>query len=258
MSITEKINFLLKSKKIVSNWYIIPFIYFNLFFGDSITIKLKNNIKIRVRKHSSDLMAFFNIWVIGEYKEITVDLKSNDSVIDIGGHIGLFSIYITQFCNKGIILTYEPDKNNYELLKKNLTQNFITNVQIFNCAVSKNNIDKVEFFISDDEAAHSLIKKSKKTVEVKSISLQKIFEENKIEKCKLLKLDCEGSEYQILNNLPSEIFKKIEKIILEYHYLDENFVLFEELKNRIIDEKFEVLISEPKNGMGIISAWKKY
>ena len=33
----------------------------------------------------------------------------------------------------------------------------------------------------------------------------------------ILKIDCEGAEFEILYNLPQEYFKRIEKIRLEYH-----------------------------------------
>ena len=44
-----------------------------------------------------------------------------------------------------------------------------------------------------------------------------MFEKNKIEKVDLLKLDCEGAEYDILYSLPKEKFKKINRIALEAH-----------------------------------------
>ena len=49
---------------------------------------------------------------------------------------------------------------------------------------------------------------------VESISLKKIFDENKINKCNFLKLDCEGAEFKILESLPNEYFNKINKIVL--------------------------------------------
>lgn len=38
-----------------------------------------------------------------------------------------------------------------------------------------------------------------------------------IDRCNLLKLDCEGSEYEIILNIPDTLFGKIDNIIVEVH-----------------------------------------
>ena len=40
---------------------------------------------------------------------------------------------------------------------------------------------------------------------------------NKIETCDLLKIDCEGSEYQILPAVSKETFARIKNIAMEFH-----------------------------------------
>ena len=54
-------------------------------------------------------------------------------------------------------------------------------------------------------------------MEVECVTLENIFDENHIVSCDLLKLDCEGAEYDILINANKEIFDKIKLISLEYH-----------------------------------------
>jgi hypothetical protein len=55
------------------------------------------------------------------------------------------------------------------------------------------------------------------TQKVQTTTLEGIFEKNRIEKCDLLKLDCEGSEFKIIYSTPKGIFDKISHIFLEYH-----------------------------------------
>jgi hypothetical protein len=52
---------------------------------------------------------------------------------------------------------------------------------------------------------------------IQTTTLERIFNKNRIEKCDLLKMDCEGSEFKIIYNAPKELFKKIDQIYLEYH-----------------------------------------
>ena len=44
-------------------------------------------------------------------------------IIDIGAHIGAFSIAATQFMNDTTIFSYEPDEDSFQLLKKNILSN---------------------------------------------------------------------------------------------------------------------------------------
>ena len=101
---------------------------------------------------------------------------------------------------------------------KNLRLNKIRNVVAYNIAVGKLK-DKVKFFISKHNVgAHSLINnKNDECIGVKSVSLKKIFQENNLKKVNLLKIDCEGCEYEILLKSPRSILKKIDTIVLEQH-----------------------------------------
>jgi hypothetical protein len=58
-------------------------------------------------------------------------------------------------------------------------------------------------------------------VEISCISLKEVFAGNKIDKCDLMKMDCEGAEYEILYNAPKNILQKIKKISMEFHNIDD-------------------------------------
>lgn len=51
--------------------------------------------------------------------------------------------------------------------------------------------------------------------QVNSMTLDNILENNRIERCRLLKIDCEGSEYEILHN--SRALNRIEYLSAEIH-----------------------------------------
>jgi hypothetical protein len=52
---------------------------------------------------------------------------------------------------------------------------------------------------------------------VKCTTLEDIMRENKLRKIDLLKMDCEGAEYNILYNTTPELYAKINCIALETH-----------------------------------------
>ncbi len=52
---------------------------------------------------------------------------------------------------------------------------------------------------------------------IPSITLDEIFQKYKIKRCKLLKIDCEGSEYEILYNANADVLSKCENLRAEFH-----------------------------------------
>jgi FkbM family methyltransferase len=253
--ILQKLMMLIEAKKKFKNWIIFPFAYYNLIPTKFIIFKTKTNKTITIRKNSTDFMALTNVWLFEEYKKAGFGINQNDVIIDIGSHIGLFTLYASQYCTNGRIYSYEPIKENFELLSINLEKNNLEHVKKFNCAVSKTNTF-VKIFFNKDEAGHSMFSKTSKEIEINSITLQKIFDDNKIKNCDFLKLDCEGAEYEIINTLPDEYFKRIKKIVMEYHLVDSNPELIIKLKEKLISQMFKIEIFPSKNGMGMMYAKK--
>ena len=51
-------------------------------------------------------------------------------------------------------------------------------------------------------------------IEVSCTTIQKIFDDNRLEVCDFLKMDCEGAEYEIFYNCPPEYLKRIRHLDL--------------------------------------------
>ena len=74
----------------------------------------------------------------------------------------------------------------------------------------------------ENSVSHSIFlnnnqKRENKYINIMCTTLEKIFLDNKIDICDVLKIDTEGSEYETLYNCPKFILKRIKKIILECH-----------------------------------------
>jgi len=190
------------------------------------TYLLRNGTKIKTK----DGISAVTIAVVFIKKDYG-DINDNSVVIDIGANIGVYSIFATQSKNT-IVYAYEPMSNNFNLLRENIKFNKLEkNIFPFNLAIGTQK-EKRRLYLGDSpfhsfypinkSPFNSLYRdylkdKNQKYIEVNSIALKDVFEENKIEQCDILKLDCEGAEFEILYNLPDEYFRKIKKIRLEYH-----------------------------------------
>ena len=152
------------------------------------------------------------------------NINLNGVVIDIGAHIGVFSIFAATMAKNATVYCFEPEPDNFQMLVKNIALNKLQDrILPFNIAVSNVSAMRKLIRSSSSLSAHSffprkiLAEETKDSIDVTCISLSDIFQKYKIEKCDFLKLDCEGEEYNILLNAPDEILDKTARIALEYH-----------------------------------------
>jgi len=146
----------------------------------------------------------------------------NSTVIDIGAHIGTFTLQAAKAHPLNCIYAYEPLPTNFKILKKNIqSNNFNERIFCFPYAVSgKRGLRQ----LAQRGSPHSSFSRAndEKYINVKTLTLSDIFKQNNINQCSLLKLDCEGAEFEILYNTPKEILKRIQKIVMEYHIISNN------------------------------------
>src|SRR5947208_16937245 len=100
-SIFTKIKILRKAKKVIKNWIMYPIVYFRLTKHKYVILETRNGLKIKLRVHSTDLIAFTHVWIIQEYSRPGFEINDNDIIIEIGAHIGLFSLFAFQYCKNG-------------------------------------------------------------------------------------------------------------------------------------------------------------
>jgi hypothetical protein len=87
------------------------------------------------------------------------------------------------------------------------------------------------------------LREFKKGKKIKVVTLEEVVKRFKL-KDAVLKMDCEGCEYNSILNTPNEILRNFEQIMLEYHYGYLN------LKKKLKEAGFEVKASLPKYTLG--------
>jgi len=205
-----------------------------------------------------------------------ISFKEGDVIIDIGAHIGVFSIYLAKKFPEVKILAFEPSEIIYNLLLKNILLNKVGNVKAFNLAVYRDSFSELNAYFDEFcSMASNIFFKKKYYNNVKTISLDDIIKNNNISNVKLLKIDCEGSEYDIIYN--SKLFsnENIEKLAIEIHEIpgknykkllgyildvfkkeNVNYTVFSFIENKIVDSNAnspsgKILAVERKHGQNI-------
>jgi len=246
----SKLDLLLKARKILKNWYLLPMIYLGIFKKNQIILKTKNDLQLSIRANkSNDIHVFSEIWLEETYLKWKINFSKNSNVIDIGSHIGLFTLQIASMNKNSNIFCFEPNNENFNMLKNNIKINNLKKIKIFQMAVSFKNGETELSINKNDSSGHSIKKEFEKKENVKTITLKKILDDNQIEHCDLLKLDCEGAEYEILFSTSKNELKKIKQICLEYHKLADEPKLYKKLIDFLEENGFKIEIEDfEKNG----------
>lgn len=212
----SNLQILLDTKKLYKNWATVLCDTGGLIKGKQLIFKLKNGIKVGIRAHSYDRKAFNTVWLYDAYLLDLFTIQPGDVVVDIGAHIGSFSLYAANLAKEGKVIAYEPFPDNFELLKFNAELNHFDNITPVCAGISGKKEVKYLHVDEGNTAGHSVFSEGK-AVEAQFITLQDVFETNGIEQIDFLKIDCEGSEYDILFNAPENCVQRVKKVAMEYH-----------------------------------------
>lgn len=179
-------------------------------------------------------------------------IRENDVVVDIGAHIGMFSLHAAGRARSGRIVACEPFTPHFALLAQNVRQNHLDRITPLHLGVS-DQPGKLEMFytVGSEPDNTSLFTGSiagarRESIDV--VSLEGLFESQKIERCDLLKIDCEGAEYKIFDGASSAVFARINRVAMEWHrFLPEHDPNL--LAERLRQEGFSVLDGTIHGGM---------
>lgn len=216
------------------------------------------NFKLQLRD-DTDQSVVAEIFKWREYRSADEIIKGLDKgvILDVGAHIGIFTLYCHALNPLSTIYSLEPNKDNYLILKKHLEDNKILNAHPRMIALAEKTESR-KLAITADNHNHYLAKNNttEQAITVSAKSLADFCHKNRIGQIGLLKMDIESGEYEIFANLKKEEFRLIDSVILEYHnYNGHNY---KELEATLRQNSFGVQIfpSGFDKKMGFILARK--
>ena len=146
-------------------------------------------------------------------------------ILDIGAHIGSHSIMYSKINPESKIYSFEIQKPMYKLLQRNVIQNRLTNIELFNCAVgNKTKMVNINNEIKDGPNANEPYSyNGYKEYNFGGISLGYGGEEImmitidslQLNNCDLIKIDVEGFEFPVLLGAINTIIKYKPAIFYE-------------------------------------------
>lgn len=221
----RKIGAALRMMAVYKNWLHL-FLYRLDILPKPMIIEARDGSKIfvRSRKEPADAYVVNESWLYGIHDALLPYMKEAKIGIDLGAHIGTFSVWAAKR-SSAKIYAFEPAPRNLEVLYENIRLNKLEDrINVIPVAVFSSTGEK-ELYITENSGLISMVSEHHRNradagklldvLRVPSISLQDFFSREKIEVCDFMKVDVEGGEYEIFMNLPDDIYQRIRSISME-------------------------------------------
>jgi FkbM family methyltransferase len=141
----------------------------------------------------------------------------DDVIIDIGAHIGTFSILSASKVSRGKVYAIEACRDTFNMLRINVALNGLANVSVHHLAITDKD-GQVTLYYDTGNWGHSVVKAMSACSEiVESTTLSHFLEQNQIESCQFIKFNCEGAEFPILLSTPPKVLGRFGTILVLYH-----------------------------------------
>ncbi len=217
-------------------------------------IEVKTDIireKIKLYTHYEGLQVIDELLLLGEYAKV-FELKPK-TVIDIGAHIGVFTVMIGKYIEtthkKGLILAVEPMTINYIPLLANISINKL-----------HNNVIPIKAAVAPTEGTTTLswigVKEQVKTITMSHLlNLANSMQHKEID---VVKLDIEGAELEILRD-GADWLKHVKAVVMELHPATYGYKGIKEIISILSRNGFVVsYISKEINTRRALQMWLYY
>ncbi|MEP7256646.1 MAG: FkbM family methyltransferase [Ferruginibacter sp.] len=198
-----------------------------LFMGEFFSKTLQNGLKINFLYNSKIAREFLlcsptvpnHVWEPQTTKLLLHFSTNAKNVIIAGAYFGDQAIPVANnIKHTGICHTFEPNKNNSDLIIENAKLNGLTNVLINNLALWNKSNEKL-IFEGEDALASTVEAKDTAANVLQTITIDDYVTQNKPGKIDLLMIDVEGSEIRVLQGAVEMLKQNKPVVVFETHSL---------------------------------------
>lgn len=175
--------------------------------------------KVNAYGYGNICILFREIFVHEEYGYFTCK-NDNPVIVDCGANIGIATLYLKWKFPNAVIHSLEPDPSAFDMLQKNIVNNHLQDISLYNNAAMAQE-GELDFFISPENKASLMMstlqgRLDKERITVKGIDFAAFIAQVKPT---LLKIDIEGAEKKVFPKLEqSNVLIHLDEIIMEYHH----------------------------------------
>ena len=247
----------------VKNWDVLFAIFFAKPFTGLKWLKLRrNNLNMAV---TSKMEA----WSVKEslidrfYTRYSETIQADWTIVDIGASIGEFTVEAALQVPEGKVYAFEPNPGSINILRQNVRANELKNIETHTIGVWKET-GEITLEIRPEDPIHGRSYDGEipsdavhKRTTIPVVSLREMFETIVVENVDLLKMDTEGTEFDILMNEAPETFEKVHRIIMEVHESSPDRTLEQMIERlNLLGYKTEHYPNKAHAHMSYLYAWR--
>ncbi|MFK5889290.1 MAG: FkbM family methyltransferase [Flavobacteriaceae bacterium] len=229
--------------------------------SDNLIIGL-NNFRFQVES-VEDIFIISEVFINKDYNFLNPD---DVVLIDVGLNIGISSVFFSKKNNVKHIYAYEPVPYTFKIASKNIEMNKVDNITTFNFGLGSSNRKDYFYFNPDYKgnvgirknnsySINKLAENAKKKIEVEIKDIGEVIDLVRKQHPNLdiiMKIDCEGGEYEIINRLDTlNLLTKVKLFMIEWHDLGAH-----PIETILLKEGFELISKNSETNSGMIYAIK--
>ena len=204
-------------------------------------LKLRNGLVLWVREGTPDVCVIHEVIYSKSYYLLMDILKKTmrGVILDLGANIGIFSLFCSQTNPQLNILSFEPTVENFSLLSKNIAENKSNEkIKIIQKAVTSDGQPRYIHYNKTNPGGSSVNLNDNLNGLSETISLIDILRQNN--SIFLIKMDIEGTEYEIFYNITISDLKLVKYLYIEIHNDPNNLCSRKELIKKIEKLNFAI------------------
>ncbi len=182
--------------------------------------------------------------------------KCGDVVIDAGASVGLFCVWLARNHPDCRILAFEPFAENYQRLLQNIASSHVSTIEAHQAALAgKPGLGRMVDGGSRllDHRLAVEIDDSTSEPAIPVCSFKQVIEMANAGRIGFFKIDIEGSEHSLFENVSTEDLKRVSRFAIEYH---DNLCpgTLHLLKSRLHESHDVVIRNADEDGYGMLYA----
>lgn len=179
----------------------------------------------------ADKSIIYDVVEQDEYDLAKLQISKPSIIVDLGSHIGAFTIMVKKLWPDVRVIAVEPNPSSYRACLQNIDLNGFKNITVINAAIS--NLPKVNLYAKSEQSTISMTTAPGnepdlsivpggfghlvETKEIRGLRFDAILNREGIMKVDLLKMDIEGAEVEMLKTMSKDTAAGIQNIVGEYH-----------------------------------------
>ena len=170
-----------------------------------------------VRCRIVDAGGLLSVNVDRDYYVPCVDWGALRTIVDIGAHVGAFTVWAALRSPRARIVAVEPNPQTFAFLERNIRDNGLQErVITVNAAVgAESGAGTLE--LVEHSLGTRLARDGVGSVKVDVQTLPSLLQKAELVDVDMLKIDCEGMEYDVFGRLPSAQLSRFGVIACEFH-----------------------------------------